>query len=151
MLGHTFDSWCVYIREISHPSQFFRSILTRSFPWQSTANRRRRGSPKRPRGKRTLLSNLRNWISRDIVPSVARLMSELSKLFMPPPSATYWPRFRETGEKVSLSPWRKLFCHWGKDAMAISFISWERKDQGRFKVGRKEPAGNIYQNHWNFY
>lgn len=24
--------------------------------------------------------------------------------------------------------------------MAISFISWERKDQGRFKVGRKEPV-----------
>lgn len=149
MLGHTFDSWCVYIREISHPSQFFRSILTRSFPWQSTANRRRRGSPKRPRGKRTLLSNLRNWISRDIVPSVARLMSELSKLFMPPPSETYWPRFRETGKKF-LSP-RGGSCFAIEERTRwqfLLFLGRERiKDVSR---SDKKSQWNIYQNHWNF-
>mgnify|MGYP004582509053 CR=1 FL=1 len=95
------DSWYVYItRNITSVPVVPHSVLARLFPWQSIANTETQ-TPKRLWGKRTLLSNLRNWISRDIAANAARLMSELfqSPHAAPPLSETYWPRFRETGAK----------------------------------------------------
>lgn len=60
------------------------NTYSRLFPWQSLSSCEQTQTKRmheRLRGKRTLLSNLRNWISRDIVASAARLMSELFENF----------------------------------------------------------------------
>lgn len=73
------DSWYVYITRNITSVPSCSTVYSRDYFLGSptrTQTQTSRMPEVRLRGKRTLLSNLRNWISRDIVASVARLMSK---------------------------------------------------------------------------
>ena len=126
------DSWYVYITRNITSVPSCSTVYSRDYFLGSptrTQTQTSRMPETRLRGKRTLLSNLRNWISRDIVASVARLMSEP---FQSPRARLHHRQLigrvfgREQWKSffLSLYPWaRKLFCHWEEEAMAIPFIS----------------------------
>lgn len=133
---------CVHNEKYHVRPKLFHSVLARLFPWQSNANADADTTDARIRlrGKRTLLSNLRNWISRDIVASVARLTSEP---FQSPHARLHHRKLigRVFGRQewksffLSLYPWTwKLFRHWEEEAMAIPFIS--PRSQGRSKTDK---------------